>query len=339
MTGLSWNNLRENALLEKKITELDLTISRTAIATLIQKLYRELQDKGLSFLPPCFLADEWFCPVGVPAIGIPFYLAHPRLRRLEKKMMLEAEGDSKTEFLKLIRHEAGHAYSYAYNLYKKSRWRELFGPASKEYPDTYRPRPHSRSYVIHLENWYAQSHPDEDFAETFAVWLTPNLNWKQRYRGWKGALEKLEYVDHLMKSIAGKTPVNKPRFHPRDYSGLNLKLKTFYKRKKKLFAEDYPDFYDKDLRTLFTDSPEHRGEKKAAAYLRENRGRIADVVSFWTKEKKYTVDNLLQSLIPRCQELNLYVKKGDTVSDSHIASYVTTLVTNHLFTGKFKRSK
>ena len=81
-------------------------------------------------------------------------------------------------------------------------WMQHFGLASTEETDTYRPRPYSRSYVIHLDDWYAQSHPDEDFAETFAVWLTPDLNWRGLYTGWK-ALQKLEYVDELMRSIAG----------------------------------------------------------------------------------------------------------------------------------------
>lgn len=333
-----WHRLRDHALLEKKITDLGLSISHTALGPLIQRLYQELQDKGLNFRPPCFLADEWFCPVGVPAIGIPFYLAHPRLRRLERTMMLEAEGDSKTEFMKLMRHEAGHAYSYAFQLFRKKRWRELFGSASEEYPETYRPRPYSRSYVIHLENWYAQSHPDEDFAETFAVWLTPNLNWRRRFRGWK-ALEKLEYVDELMKGIQGKSALVTPHFDPKEFDGLNLKLKTFYRRKRKQFEDEQPDFYDRDLRTLFTEAAEERSEMSAARYLKARHNAIRDAVARWTPEKKYAVDQLMGRLIERCRTLNLFVRKGDTLTDFHAAAYVTTLVDNHLFTGKFKRSK
>ena len=334
-----WWRLNETALMDKRISDLDLQISGTALGPMIQKLYQELQEKDLIFRPPCFLADEWFCPVGVPAIGIPFYLAHPRLRRLEKKIILEAEGSIKSDFMKLIRHEAGHAYSYAYNIHKKAKWRRLFGLSSKEYKDTYNPKPYSRAYVFHLENWYAQSHPDEDFAETFAIWLTPGKNWRRKYRSWKGALEKLEYVDQVMKSISGKPPVNNPRFHPNEYSGLKLKLKTYYQRKKKLYEEDFPDFYDNDLTALFTKSAEERSDVTASHYLRKHKEKIVHAVARWTREKRFTADQLLKNLIPRCRELNLYIRKGDNEIDFQVTAYIATLISNHLFTGKFKRTK
>lgn len=331
-------SLTESALMDKRIRDMPLSLEDTALERLIAQLYRELSEKNLLFHPPCFLADEWFCPVGVPAIGIPFYLAHRRLRKLEKKIMLEVEGGSRREFLRLMRHEAGHAYSYAFNLYKKKQWRELFGSASEEYRDTYRPRPYSRAFVTHLDNWYAQSHPDEDFAETFAVWLTPGMDWRKKFRGWK-ALEKLEYVDALMKTLAMKNPVCKPASDLRIFAGLSMKLGTYYKRKKKLFEEDYPDFHDKSLRSLFTSVPEERSESKASRYLRRNHEKILSPVTRWTREKRYTVDKLMRKLIERCDALNLYVRRDDEQTDFAVAAYITTLISNHLFTGKFKRSK
>ncbi len=338
MNPQAWNRQPEPALLERRIQDLNLAIPGTSLEVLIQRLHDELALKGLVFQPPCFLADEWFCPVGIPAIGIPFYLAHPRLRRLEQKFMLEVEGGTRSEFMKLIRHETGHAYSYAYNLYKKPVWRQHFGYASQEYRETYHPRPYSRSFVLHLDNWYAQSHPDEDFAETFAVWLTPGLNWRRKYRGWK-ALEKLECVDRLMKSIAGKPPRHLPKFREREYSGLNMKLKSYFRKKRKLYEESYPDFYDKDLRHLFTDSSEERSDIKAHRYLQSSRARITASVSFWTKEKKYTIDQLMQSLIDRTRELGLFVRREHADLDVQLTAYVSSLITNYLFTGKFKRSK
>ena len=331
-----WARLGDEALLDKKISQLALDLPGTRLEPLIQRLYHELSAKGLTFHPPCFVGDEWFCPVGIPAIGIPFYLTHNRLRRLEEKMMLEVEGGTPGWFMRLMRHEAGHAYSYAYRLYRKKKWQELFGLASKEYETTtYRPRPYSRSYVVHLENWYAQSHPDEDFAETFAIWLTPKLNWKRRFRGWK-ALQKIEYVDWLMRSLAGKPPVHLPPFKPAEYAGLNIKLKTYYARKRKLYQEDYPDLHDNDLMQIFVIAEE--GEP-ASHYLRARRKLIRESISLWTQEKKYTIDQLLRNLIDRCDELNLRVRPGDAVLDLHIVSYITTMVMNYLFTGKFKRSK
>jgi len=337
MQTFPWQRYSENRLLKEKISRLGLKIELSALEPLIEKLYGELTSRKLAFEPPCFLADEWFCPVGVPAIGIPFYLAHSRLRRLEKKMILEVEGGSTTEFMKLIRHEAGHAYSYAYGFYRKAEWRRLFGSAAADYPDTYHPRPFSRSYVIHLDNWYAQSHPDEDFAETFAVWLTPGLDWRKRYRGWK-ALEKLDYVDRLMKSLPGKPPSCLPPENLKKYSGLDIRLSTYLKRKKKLYEDSYPDFYDRDLKKLFTDDPDQRSGVKAYDYLRQSKDRIGRAASFWTKEKRYTIDQLMKRLTRRAQDLELYVRQNSN-TDVETAAYISTLVTTYLFTGKFKRSK
>lgn len=338
MDSQDWTQLDEEALLEKRISDLGLTLKGTEYEGYIQQVYDELSARKLIFHPPYFLADEWFCPVGIPAIGIPFYLAHERLRKLEEKMILEVEGAEKEWFLRLMRHETAHAYSYAYHLYRKRKWQKLFGLASKEYEDTYRPRPYSRSYVINLEHWYAQSHPDEDFAETFAVWLTPNLDWREKYKDWK-ALPKLEYVDSLMKSLAEKPPLKVPRFREREYSGLHIKLKTYYARKRKQYEESYPDFYDRDLKRLFSATAEGAASQKASRYLRVHRRQILHSVCHWTREKKYTVNELLQDLIDRCDELGLHARTDDPTLQLNIASYITSMVMNYLFTGKFKRTK
>ena len=308
-----------------------------ALEPLIQQLYDELSAKGLAFHPPCHIGDEWFVPVGIPAIFVPFFLVHDRLRALEQTMMLEVEGGTPEWFMKLIRHEAAHAYSYAYQLPRKKKWQQSFGQTSREEtPDIYRPRPFSRSYVVNLDDWYAQSHPDEDFAETFAVWLTPELDWRKRYAGWK-ALQKLEYVDELMRSLAGKPPVHTPEYRVADYDCLNLKLKTYYARKRKLYEDTYPDFYDADLRQLFRRAPGRA--ITAAAYLRRRRRRLLNSVCQWTNEKKFRVNKLLARLIDRCDQLDLRVLNDDPQQDFRVTAFITTLVMNYLFTGKFKRTK
>ncbi|NQU10495.1 hypothetical protein HQ590_06885 [bacterium] len=339
MEPQSWEQLGDAELLEHKISALGLTLAGTDIEPLIQQLYAELAAKELPLQPPCFVGDEWFCPMGIPAIAIPFFLTHPRLRALERTMMLEVEGEQPADFLQLIRHEAGHAYMYAYQLHRKRKWREQFGRSSPaETPSTYRPRPYSRSFVVHLGDWYAQAHPDEDFAETFAVWLTPGLDWRQRYRGWK-SLQKLEYVDHLLRSLAGRPRPVTPRFRPREYSFLNLKLKTYYARKQKQYEQDRPDFFDRDLKALFAGGGEATARQKASRYLRQHRRPIMAAVCHWTNEKKYILDRLLRDLITRCDELDLYARTDDPGLPLQIAAYVTALVMNYLFTGKFKRGK
>ena len=339
MEAAAWVNLSDDELLEKKISQLGLKLDGTELSPLIQQLYTELSEKGLVFHPPCHVGDEWFVPVGIPAIFVPFFLTHERLRKLERKLMLDVEGETAEWFLRLMRHETAHAYFYAYALHKKTKWRNVFGSTStEETPELYRPRPYSRSYVVHLDDWYAQSHPDEDFAETFAVWLTPGLDWRTRYQGWK-ALQKLEYVDELMRSLAGKPPVHQPAYRVADHDCLNVKLKTCYARKRKLYADTYPDFYDNDLRQLFSATADTEGGVKASAYLKHHRQQLMAAVCQWTNERKFRVDKLLLRLIDRCDQLNLYIKAYDPKQNLQVSAYITTLVMNYLFTGKFKRTK
>jgi hypothetical protein len=336
MEAADWASLSDQELLERRISKLGLQLEGTSLEPLIRQLYDELSGHKLIFHPPCHIGDEWFVPIGIPAIFIPFFLAHDRLRALERTMMLEVEGETKEWFMKLMRHEAAHAYSYAYQLQRKKKWRQTFGRTTPEgTPDSYRPRPFSHSYVVHLDDWYAQSHPDEDFAETFAVWLTPELDWRKRYAGWKVALQKLEYVDELMKSLAGKLPVHAPPYRATDFDCLNLKLKTYYARKRKFFEDTYPDFYDADLRQLFS-APTGI---TASRYLRLRRRRIMNAVCQWTNEKKFRVNKLLTRLTERCDQLDLHVLNDDPQQDFRVTSFITTLVMNYLFTGKFKRTK
>jgi hypothetical protein len=174
--------------------------------------------------------------------------------------------------------------------------------------------------------------------ETFAVWLTPDLDWRGRYQGWK-ALHKLEYVDELMHSIAGQTAVYQPKIRPADYDCLNLKLKTYYARKRKLYEDSFPDFYDNDLNRLFADGAEAGAREKASHYLRNHRKPMMESVCRWTNEKKYGVNKLLARLIDRCDELDLFIKADDAQQNLQVSAYITTLVMNYLFTGKFKRTK
>jgi len=334
-----WSSLSDDELLEKKISQLGLKLDGTKLQPLVQQLYDELSQKGLTFHPPCHIGDEWFVPVGIPAIFIPFFLTHDRLRQLERKIMLEVEGDTPEWFMKLIRHEAAHAYAYAYPFVRKRKWQRIFGKSSgDETPSFYRPRPYSRSFVVHLDDWYAQSHPDEDFAETFAVWLMPGGDWRAKYKDWP-ALEKLEYVDELMRSFAGRQPLPRPEYAVADYDCLNVKLKTYYAKKRKEYEHSFPDFYDNDLRQLFDAAAEVAGRVKASVYLKRHRRELEGAVAKWSNENKYRVNKLLGKLIERCDQLNLYIKAYDPRQNIQVAAYITTLVANHRFTGKFKRTK
>src|SRR5690606_7101196 len=239
------------------------------------------EQRGLAMKPPCYLGDEWFSPEGSSNIAIPFYLAHPRLRQLELRQMLEVEGGTTRWCMMLLRHECGHAYDHAYKFSTRRKWRRIFGSPNTEYaPETYRPRPYSRRFVRHLPNWYAQAHPDEDFAETFAVWLTLSRDeWQARYRGWR-AIEKMQYVDELMQEAVAKPlpPAKGSRIS--DASKLKKPLAKYYAAKKKLFAEDFPDFFDPDLQAIFADT--EPTDRNAAELLRSRRKELTTSIVHWT---------------------------------------------------------
>src|ERR687895_991861 len=203
VTDFDWANWPDEKLLDLRICDLKVTIEGSILEDRIADLQRELDARSLTFQPHFWLSGEWFSPDGVPGVAIPFYLAHPRLEKLERSQMLEVEGGTPEWCMKILRHEAGHAIDNAYRLRTRLRRQRVFGPSYIQYPDYYTPKPYSKSYVLHLDSWYAQSHPDEDFAETFAVWLKPDSQWRERYDDWP-AIKKLEYVDVLMRELAGK---------------------------------------------------------------------------------------------------------------------------------------
>src|SRR5215208_4785658 len=230
----AWETLSDEQLLKRRLNTLRVKIEGTWLEECLNSLHEELAERDIRLRPHVWVSSEWFSPDSTPGIAIPFYLAHPRLMRLEKKIMLDVEGGTWSECMAILRHEAGHTVQHAYQLHRRRRWQKLFGPSSKRYPRYYRPNPASRRYVQHLRLWYAQSHPDEDFAETFAVWLRPRSNWRTRYAGWP-ALKKLEYVDELMAEIATQRPLltNRERLDP--LSQLTESLADFYQKKQALY--------------------------------------------------------------------------------------------------------
>ncbi|MCA9136122.1 MAG: putative zinc-binding metallopeptidase, partial [Planctomycetales bacterium] len=257
------SSMTDEELLDMRICDLKLSIAGTSLEARIDQLNSELAARGLNFRPHCWLSDDWFSPDDIPGIAIPFYLAHPRLIRLERKQLLEVEGGTKQWCMKILRHEAGHAIDTAFKIRRKSRYRELFGKASLPYREFYRPNPQSRDFVLHLDMWYAQAHPVEDFAETFAVWLPTKSRWKARYRNWP-AMKKLCYVDEFMHSIKHKTPPVQSKKTIEPLSSIRRTLRTHYQRKREHYGMNYPNVFDKDLRKLFSCDRSHRRNPTAA---------------------------------------------------------------------------
>ncbi|MEE9595531.1 MAG: hypothetical protein V3V96_02025, partial [Acidiferrobacterales bacterium] len=155
-----WASWSSQKLLDTRICDLDLRIEDSELEARIRQLRKELRDQGFVFRPHFWLSDEWYSPDGAPGVGIPFFVAHARLKSLENERMLEVEGGTRDWCMKLLRHETGHAVVNAYQLHRRRSWQQHFGKSSVKYPDSYLPRPYSKRFVIHLDNWYAQSHPD-----------------------------------------------------------------------------------------------------------------------------------------------------------------------------------
>ena len=299
-----WETLSDEQLLERRLSSLRVTVGGTWLEDCVSSLHEELKERGLRLRPHAWISSEWFSPDRKPGIAIPFYLAHPRLMKLEKKMMLDVEGGTWSECMAILRHEAGHAVQQAYQLHRRRRWQQLFGLSSKRYPLYYRPDPASRRYVQHLRLWYAQSHPDEDFAETFAVWLRPRSNWRTRYAGWP-ALKKLEYVDELMNEIAGKPPLLTSRERVDPLHKLSETLGSHYQKKQAFYTFTPPKTYDRDLYRLFSANPRHRRAQPASVFIRRHRAHVRKLVARWTGENQLTLDAVLDDMIIRCRAHNL----------------------------------
>jgi len=299
-----WASWPDERLLKLRLKDLKLPMRGTWLSARLHELQAEMKEKGLKVRPHGWLSSEWFSPSDTPGIAFPFYLAHPRLTRLERRMIIDVEGATRAECMRILRHEAGHVMQHSYALHRERRWQRLFGRSSKRYPSYYRPDPASRDFVQHLRLWYAQSHPDEDFAETFAVWLKPRSKWRTRYAGWP-ALKKLEYVDELMGEIAGQRPLVTSRVRIDPLSQLSQTLGEHYKKKQAFYAFDPPKTYDRDLHRLFSTDPRHRRAQPASSFIRRHRAQVRQLVAQWTGENQLTLDAVLDEMISRCRELDL----------------------------------
>jgi len=330
-----WASYSDDQLLQVRMCDLGVTLAGTDLELRIAQIGAELDARGLAFRPHYWLADEWFTPDGIPGVAVPFYLAHPRLARLELAQMLEVEGGDPESFLRILRHEVGHAIDNAYRLRRRPTRRRLFGSPTTEYPEYYTPKPYSKSFVQHLDHWYAQSHPDEDFAETFAVWLDPASMWATRYAGWP-AQRKLEYMDRLMRTLARLRPAVTSKRQVDPVSKLKKTLGEHYAKKREHYGLDHPDFYESDLRNLFSDAPQYAKNPSAARFLRRIRRDVRSRVASFTDSYQYTIDRLLEKIIERCRELNLRLTESEEESKADFMVFLTVQTMNYLHSGRHR---
>src|SRR5215468_8236749 len=335
LTPVDWTTLSDEKLLEVRMCDLGVAIEGTELEARIAVINAELQARGVRFRPRYWLSDEWFTPDGVPGVAIPFYLAHPRLAKLELAQMLEVEGGDEASFLRILRHEVGHAIDNAYELRRRPTRRRLFGNPTTPYPEYYTPKPYSKSFVHHLDHWYAQSHPDEDFAETFAVWLEPGSHWSTHYAGWP-AHRKLEYMDRFMRELARRRPTMKSKRVVDPLARLRKTLGEHYRKKREHYGLDHPDFYDRDLRNLFSDSAEYAKNMAAARFVTKIRKDVRSTVASFTDSYQYTIDQLIEKIITRCRELNLRLMDSEEATKADFMVFLTVQTMNYLHSGRHR---
>lgn len=331
-TRFKWSLISDERLLDTRICDLPIRIKGSFLEPHIKRLYRELNDRGIRFKPHVWLSAEWFTPDGVPGFAIPFYLAHPRLMKLERKQMLQVEGGTDVGCMRILRHEAGHAIDNAYRLHFKRRWLRTFGSFAQRYPQHYKPKPNSKRFVLNLEAWYAQAHPAEDFAETFAVWLQPRSNWRRRYRGWP-ALRKLEYVDELLQEIAGTRPRNPLRRKIERLPEIRVTLREHYERKRKQYAFEWPAYLDNDLRRIFSSEPRFRTRPTAASYLRGIAREVEQLVADATGVHGYAIDHVLELMVERAGQLKLRVVGSREHTERQVLIMLTVQTMNVIHSG------
>lgn len=329
MAGFETTSADLKPLLAQRISELGLKLEGSPVERYVADLYRELGAKGLKrFRPPTYLTDEWGCPDEEPIIGIPFYLADAKLARLEKEL---DDVEDAREIRMYLRHEAGHAFNYAYKLYETPEWRELFGPFNRPYRDRYKPVPFDRSFVRHMEGWYAQKHPDEDFAETFAVWLTPRSRWRRRYRGWP-AMRKLRYVDRTARRLHDTEPPVRLASTDITVEEMNITVEEFFRAQEPApepvdvaLEHDLPDFFVR-----------RRQGARAADFLREHRAVLVNRIEYWTGVRRSVIRALVRKIEETATRLDLAVPAGaEAATLVELTTYATTLVMNFLTHGRF----
>ena len=315
-------------LLPVRIRDLGLELESSPVAELVRRLYGELENAGLPhFRPRCYLSDEWGSPTGEPVIGIPFYLGDRRVANLEDAVN-DIEGER--EIMMYLRHEAGHAFNHAYELYRTDEWHDLFGSFRRPYRDDYSFIPFSRDYVRHIAGWYAQKHPDEDCAETFAVWLDPRSHWKRRYSGW-GAIRKLEYVDRIARGLRDVPPVRSAGETDITVSEMGQTVEEFYREVHVDETEHIADLaLEADLTDIFT-TRRDGDVLPAAELLREHRRDIVDKVYYWTGVRRTLVRALVLAVERRLEDLELLASRERSRQQMiELTVYITTLAMTFL---------
>jgi hypothetical protein len=333
----SSQGFRESNLYGAPIRDLGLRIDGTRLEPVIAEFRSELARCGIKVNPRFHLSTEWGVPFGTVVIGIPFYLARPELTELHGEQVGHIEGFNHTDILRYLRHEMGHVINYAYRLYDLEAWVKLFGSITQPYREEYRPQPFSRRFVRHLPGWYAQKHPDEDWSETFAVWMTPGRDWRADYAQLPTALAKLEFCARTMAGLG--EPLVTAADLDEDVSGIDYTLEQYY-QPYAADAEPGAAGLDGDLRAIFDDLQETEGTARetrpAAELIRRHERELMATVFRWTGHFPEKTRSLIRGLARRAEALKqVYPREAEAEALVSVTTLVTSLAMNFVHRGAY----
>ena len=328
--------------LSTPIRDLGLTIAGTSLEPILTEFLAEVRGAGIHRVTPRFyLSTEWGVPFDTVAIAIPFYLARPELTAIHAERGDLVEGSSPADILRYLRHEMGHVINYAYRLYDQKEWIEQFGSITQPYREEYRPKPFSRRFVRHLPGWYAQKHPDEDWAETFAVWMTQVEAWREEYADWPEALRKLLYCDDTMVKLANQEPLVTAEDLDEDVTEIRSSLEQFY-RSPATGETTFPRALDGALRAIFGDlgrpdagAPEV-GRRPASALILGMERNLTTEVFRWTGHFPERTRPLVRHLVARADAMQLACPESkEAAAAVALTALVTALAMNYIHRGRY----
>ena len=343
------DTFHEQLSLNTPIRDMSLTIAGTWLQPVLHEFEEELQAAGIKRLSPSFyLANEWGVSDSL-AIGIPFYLATPELMAVQAERVGHVEGSTRLEILRYLRHEMGHVICYAYRLYDDEEYVRIFGANTQPYVEEFHVEPFSRRYVRHLPGWYAQKHPEEDWCETFAVWITPGTNWRAEYADWPEAFHKLVYCHDTIARIGDMEPLATSTKQEDDIAHFPGSVAQFYESLESSAQElltlgkvEMPAGIDGALKSIFEDlgsrddKSSQAPRRPASTLIVKLERMLVDHVYRWTGHFPERTRPLLRHLATRADQLTqVYPEDRELEAAIAVTALVTTLAMNFGTHGKY----